>query len=81
MCFFKEDKGRFTTQAIQIDLLPSRVRQLTDASGFAVARVTRCFLFEESIFIIAGFMEKFLRIKPEIKGGNLFSFDAAIADG
>ena len=39
--FFKEDKGRFTTQAIQIDLLPSRVRQLTDATGFAVARVTR----------------------------------------
>ena len=41
MCFFKEDKSRFTTQAIQIDLLPSRVRQLTDATGFAVARVTR----------------------------------------
>ena len=41
-----------------------------------------CFLFEESIFIIAGFMEKFFRIKqPENKGGNLFSFDAAIADG
>ena len=41
-----------------------------------------CFLFEESIFIIAGFMEKFLRIKqPENEGGNLFSFDAAIADG
>ena len=31
--------------------------------------------------IIAGFMEKFLRIKPENEGGNLFSFDAAIADG
>ena len=41
MCFFKEDKVRFTTQAIQIDLVPSRLRQLTDATGFAVAHVTR----------------------------------------
>ena len=42
MCFFKEDKGRFTTQAIQIDLVPCRLRQLTGfATGFAVARVTR----------------------------------------
>ena len=39
--FFKEDKVRFTTQAIQIDLVPSRLRQLTVATGFAVARVTR----------------------------------------
>ena len=39
--FFKEDKVRFTTQTIQIDLVPSRLRQLTDATGFAVARVTR----------------------------------------
>ena len=39
--FFKEDKDRFTTQAIQIDLVPSRLRQLTVATGFAVARVTR----------------------------------------
>ena len=39
--FFKEDKVRFTTQAIQIDLVPSRLRQLTAATGFAVARVTR----------------------------------------
>ena len=38
--FFKEDKVRFTTQAIQIDLVPSRLRQLTAATGFAVARVT-----------------------------------------
>ena len=40
--FFKEDKVRFTTQAIQIDLVPCRLRQLTEvATGFAVARVTR----------------------------------------
>ena len=39
--FFKEDKDRFTTQAFQIDLVPSRLRQLTVATGFAVARVTR----------------------------------------
>ena len=39
--FFKEDKDRFTTQAIQRDLVPSRLRQLTVATGFAVARVTR----------------------------------------
>ena len=39
--FFKEDKVRFTTQAIQIDLVPCRLRQLTTAAGFAVARVTR----------------------------------------
>ena len=39
--FFKEDKVRFTTQAIQIDLVPSRLRQLTAATGFTVARVTR----------------------------------------
>ena len=40
--FFKDDKVRFTTQAIQIDLVPSRLRQLTGvATGFAVARVTR----------------------------------------
>ena len=40
--FFKEDKVRFTTQAIQIDLVPCRLRQLTGfATGFAVARVTR----------------------------------------
>ena len=39
--FFKQDKARFTTQTIQIDLVPSRLRQLTDATGFAVARVTR----------------------------------------
>ena len=32
--FFKEDKVRFTTEAIQIDLV-------TAATGFAVARVTR----------------------------------------
>ena len=40
MCFFKEDKVRFTTEAIQIDLVPCRLRQLTAATGFAVARVT-----------------------------------------
>ena len=39
--FLKEDKVRFTKQAIYIALLPSRLRQLTDATGFAVARVTR----------------------------------------
>ena len=39
--FFKEDKVRFTTEAIQIDLVPCRLRQLTAATGFAVARVTR----------------------------------------
>ena len=40
--FFKEDKVRFTTQAIQIDLVPCRLRQLTGvATGFAVSRVTR----------------------------------------
>ena len=40
--FFKEDRVRFTTQAIQIDLVPCRLRQLTGfATGFAVARVTR----------------------------------------
>ena len=39
--FFKEDKVRFTTEAIQIDLVPCRLRQLTFATGFAVARVTR----------------------------------------
>ena len=39
--FFKEDKVRFTTQAIQMDLVPRRLRQLTNATGFAVARVTR----------------------------------------
>ena len=39
--FFKEDKVRFTTQAIQIDLLPGKLRQLTVATGFAVALVTR----------------------------------------
>ena len=40
--FFKEDKVRFTIQAIQIDLVPCRLRQLTGvATGFAVARVTR----------------------------------------
>ena len=39
--FFKEDKVRFTTQAIQMDLVPSRLRQLTGATVFAVARVTR----------------------------------------
>ena len=40
--FFKEDKVRFTTQAIQIDLVPCRLRQLTGfETGFAVARVTR----------------------------------------
>ena len=40
--FFKEDKVRFTTQAIQIDLVPSRLRQLTGVTtGFAVPRVTR----------------------------------------
>ena len=40
--FFKEDKVRFTTQAIQIDVVPCRLRQLTGfATGFAVARVTR----------------------------------------
>ena len=41
MCFFfEEDKVKFTTEAIQIDLVPSRLRQLTAATGFAVARVT-----------------------------------------
>ena len=39
--FFKEDKVRFTTQAIQIDLVPSRLRQLTVATGFAISCVTR----------------------------------------
>ena len=39
--FFKEGKVRFTTEAIQIDLVPSRLRQLTAATGFTVARVTR----------------------------------------
>ena len=39
--FFKEDKVRFTTEAIQIDLVPCRLRQLTAATDFAVARVTR----------------------------------------
>ena len=39
--FLKEDKVRFTTEAIQIDLVPSRLRQLTAATGFTVARVTR----------------------------------------
>ena len=40
--FFKDDKVRFTTQAIQIDLVPSRLRQLTGVTtGFAVPRVTR----------------------------------------
>ena len=39
--FFEEDKVRFTTEAIQIDLVPSRLRQLTAATGFAVARVTK----------------------------------------
>ena len=40
-CVFNEDKVIFTTEAIQIDLAPSRLRQLTDATGFAVTRVTR----------------------------------------
>ena len=31
--FFKEDKDRFTTQAIQRDLVPSRLRLLTVATG------------------------------------------------
>ena len=39
--FFKKDKDRFTTQAIQRDLVPRRLRLLTVATGFAVARVTR----------------------------------------
>ena len=39
--FFKEDKVRFTTEAIQIDLVPSRLRQLTVATGFAISCVTR----------------------------------------
>ena len=39
--FFKEDTLRFTTEAIQIDLVPSRLKQLTAATAFAVARVTR----------------------------------------
>ena len=40
--FFKKDKVRFTTEVIQMDLVPSRLRQLTGfATGFAVARVTR----------------------------------------
>ena len=42
MCFFKDDKVRFTTQAIQIDLVPCKLRQLTGlATGFAVACVTK----------------------------------------